>query len=213
MTAQKLDLDRVLDDFLADSTQGSCRIACSTLALGDIETHPSSGGAWRVPRRSDMPVPLRLLAAAAPPCGGGRRRVPSRRKPETDDSARACPVATADHGGRHTIEIGSEINGTWVSYSPAVFGSQTGDYTMTLTRSPSLAVKGPDGRDIFLGLLDREQPKGRAVLGTTDLCSGPGTYTYALSDDFHEMTIGQVSDSCAERAKLLASRLDSNLDR
>ena len=62
MTAQ-LDIDRLLDDFLGDGANGlSDRVLDA--ALGDIET-TRQRRAWRVPRRSDMPTPLRLLAAAA----------------------------------------------------------------------------------------------------------------------------------------------------
>ena len=152
-----------------------------------------------------MPTPIRLLAVAALVAAalggvlllGGNLNQP----PEPKPAPSPPPTSAAD---LQPIESGP-IDGNWVSYSPAVFGSQAGDYTMTLTSTPSLMVKGPDGRDIFLGLLDNKQPEGRAILRKTDQCPDAGTYTYALSDDFRHMTFEQVSDSCADRAKLLAS--------
>jgi hypothetical protein len=201
MTAQ-LDIDRVLDDFLAD---GAHRLSAQVLdaALGDIET-TRQRRAWRVPRRSDMPTPMRLLAAAAILAAlGGAFLLGGNLKQTTppEPSPPPQPTSAADV---QPIEIGSEINGTWVSYSPAVFGSAAGDYTMTLTNTPSLMVKGPDGRDIFLGLLDNTA-RGRADLGPIDSCAERGAYTFELSDDFRSLTVEAVSDACTERAKLLAS--------
>ena len=63
MTAQ-LDIERVLDDFLAE---GASDLSDHVLdaALDDVST-TRQRRAWRVPRRySDMPTPLRLMAAAA----------------------------------------------------------------------------------------------------------------------------------------------------
>ena len=63
MTAQ-LDLERVLDDFLGD---GSSELSDHVLdaALNDI-ARTRQRRALSVPRRfSDMPTPVRLLAAAA----------------------------------------------------------------------------------------------------------------------------------------------------
>ena len=63
MTAQ-LELDRILDAFLGEGPT-SCPDRVLDAALADITT-TRQRRAWRVPRRySDMPTPLRLLAAAA----------------------------------------------------------------------------------------------------------------------------------------------------
>ena len=203
MTAQ-LDIDRVLDDFLAD---GAHRLSAQVLdaALGDIET-TRQRRAWRVPRRPDMPTPMRLLAAAAILAAalGGAFLLGGNLK-QTTPPEPAPPPQPTSAAELQPIEIASEINGTWVSYSPAVFGSQAGDYTMKLTKTPSLMVNGPDGRDVWLGLLDSKEPRGWFNLGPRDGCAERGTYTYELSEDFRTLTVELVSDACAERATLLAS--------
>jgi hypothetical protein len=203
MTAQ-LDIDRLLDDFLGDGARVLSDHVLDA-ALGDIET-TRQRRAWRVPRTSDMPTPLRLLAAAAllAAAVGGAFLLGGNLKQTTPPEPAPSPEETTSTNGL-PIVLGADVNGTWVSYSPAVFGSQAGDYAMTVTSSPSLMVKGPDGRDIFLGLLDDRQTKGRAVLGPTDGCAESGSYTYAMSNDFRTMTIEVVRDTCADRAKLLAS--------
>lgn len=165
-----------------------------------------------------MPTPLRLLAAAAILVAalGGAFLLGGNMKQATPPEPAPPPLPTSA-AEVQPIEIGSEINGTWVSYSPAVFGSPAGDYTMKLTSTPSLMVKGPDGRDIWLGLLDNKQPRGWFNLGPRDGCAERGTYTYELSEDFRDLTVELVSDACAERTKLLASSwvrtsIDDSLD-
>jgi hypothetical protein len=203
MTAQ-LDIDRLLDDFLAD---GAHQLSDHVLdaALGDIES-TRQRRAWRVPRRSDMPTPLRLLAAAALLAaalggafllGGNLRQTTP---PEPAPSPR--PSTTTEVT---PIELGAALNGQWVSYSPAVFGSQAGDYVMTLSNEAGLLIHAPDGREIFLGTFGSRQPDGRVLLGTTDRCDSPGTYSYETSADHLNMTIDVVSDTCADRVELLAS--------
>jgi hypothetical protein len=63
MTAQ-LELERILDEFIGEGTNELSDHVLEA-ALRDTE-HIQQRRAWRVPRRySDMPTPLRLLAAAA----------------------------------------------------------------------------------------------------------------------------------------------------
>lgn len=201
MTAQ-LDIDRLLDDFLREGTNRlSDRVFDA--ALGDIET-TRQRRAWRVPRRySDVPTPIRLLAAAALLAAavggafllGGNLRQTTQPEPAPSPKPSAADV--------EPIQLGADVDGTWVSYSPATFGSTAGDYAMTLTDDPRVMVRAPDDREIFLGSLADDQPRGRAVFGPTDRCPGPGTYTYELSDDNRSLSMQLVGDTCDERAALL----------
>ena len=201
MTAQ-LDIDRVLDDFLAD---GAHQLSDHVLdaALGDIE-RTRQRRAWRVPRRSDMPTPLRLLAAAALLAAalGGAFLLGGNLNQTTPPEPPPLPKPSAA-SDLEPIELGSDLDGTWVSYSPAVFGSQDGDYVMTLSDDPKVVVIAPDDREIFLGTLADDQPQGRVVFGPTDRCEGSGTYTYELSGDHLSLSMQLVGDTCAERAALL----------
>jgi hypothetical protein len=202
MTAQ-LDIDRLLDDFLVD---GAHQLSDHVLdaALGDIET-TRQRRAWRVPRRSDMPTPLRLLAAAALLAAalGGAFLLGGNLNQTTPPEPAPSPPPTS--ANVEPVDLSHTLHGRWTSYSPPVFGSRDGDYVMVLSDDPRVVVDAPDDREILLGSLVDGQQEGRVIFGPTDRCEELGTYDFRPSDDYRSLSVELVEDTCTDRAKLLES--------
>jgi hypothetical protein len=200
MTA-RLDIDRVLDDFLAEGT-GELSDRVLAAALTDIK-HTPQRRALRVPRRySDMPTPLRLLVAAAliaTAMGGAFLLGGSfNREPAPEPSLSPTPPAPAGDAQR----IGSAPGGRYTASRPVAFGLPAGDYALELRDGEPLIVSGPANREILLGSVTNTA-EGRAELGSTDRCAESGTYDYALSEDGRTFSIETVEDSCTDRAAIL----------
>jgi hypothetical protein len=201
MTAQ-LELERILDDFLAE---GADELSDHVLdaALRDTK-HIHQRRAWRVSwRYSDMPTPLRLLAAAAilaTAMGGAfilggtlNRQPPPEPAPDPNPSALDSRAE----------EIGLNRGGDWTATRAAVFGSVAGEYRLLLDEDQTIIARGPDDHEILIGTLGGNPPEGQVILGPTQSCTGEGSYAAAFSEDNRKLTLALVNDDCADRTALL----------
>jgi hypothetical protein len=199
MTAQ-LDIERVLDDFLGDGTNELSDHVLDA-ALRDVST-TRQRRAQRVPRRfSDMPTPVRLLAAAAilaTALGGAFLLGGTINRQTTPEPSPLPSVPPSD-----PVEIGSNPAGLYLAQRPDAFGMAAGEVQLEIPPPglQALIGRGPDGREILLGTIDNAD--NRATLSATDRCPDPGTYEHALSDDKLTFELTMVTDTCTDRSTFL----------
>src|SRR5262245_15084180 len=201
MTAQ-LELERILDDFLvacADALADHLRDA----ALRDTK-HVPQRRVTRVSRRySDMPTPLRLLAAAAilaTALGGAFILGGTINRQTTPEPSPHPSPATLDDAA---VVLGSHPAGRYVADRGSAYGFAGGEVSLTIPgpNSQSLVVTAPNGRLVLTGNIDNTG--NRAILSATERCPEPGTYDWAVTDENLTFELTRVADSCADRVAFL----------